>query len=67
VVGECLGERWREERGVAGAAGEVLEALEERLAGGVLEGEAGADARAERQEVVTAQLLGEPLVAGDPC
>jgi len=65
VIGEGLGERWGEQQGVAGAAGEVGEAVEELVAAGVLEAEAGADARAEGQEVVVAQALAEAGIAGE--
>ena len=53
------------ERGVAGGGEQVVEAGEQLVAGGVVEDEAAADARAEGEELGGAEALGEAGVAGE--
>ena len=64
VVGEGGGELRGQERGVAGAGHEVLERGPELVGGGVIEGQAGANAAAQGEEVVLAEAFGEAAVAG---
>ena len=65
VVGEGDAELTGHERGFPAAASRWVEAGEQLVAGGVVEGESSPDARAERERVGRAESLGQSRVAGE--
>ena len=65
VIAEGLAKLSRHEAGVAGGGEQVLEAGEQFLAGGRLSGQAGSDARAQRDQLFATQLLEKTAIAGE--